>query len=90
MIALIEAFVFETGENIDLLDNKDLDSIVLDIKHSALEANVPDQRSSIINFFKYRVSNNLHFAIAMSPAGENFRKRCRTHPALINCCTIDW
>ena len=26
----------------------------------------------------------------MSPVGENFRKRLRTFPALVNCTTIDW
>ena len=26
----------------------------------------------------------------MSPVGENFRKRVRTFPSLVNCTTIDW
>lgn len=26
----------------------------------------------------------------MSPVGTKFRDRCRFHPALINCTTIDW
>lgn len=26
----------------------------------------------------------------MSPVGTKFRERCRFHPALINCTTIDW
>lgn len=26
----------------------------------------------------------------MSPIGTKFRERCRFHPALINCTTIDW
>ena len=26
----------------------------------------------------------------MSPVGNKFRERCRCHPAIINCTTIDW
>ncbi len=28
--------------------------------------------------------------ICMSPVGENFRRRIRTFPGLVNCTTIDW
>jgi dynein heavy chain len=26
----------------------------------------------------------------MSPVGSKLRERCRFHPAIINCTTIDW
>ena len=26
----------------------------------------------------------------MSPVGDQFRERCRIHPAIINCTTLDW
>lgn len=28
--------------------------------------------------------------ICMSPVGEDFRRRLRTFPSLVNCTTIDW
>lgn len=37
-----------------------------------------------------RVRSNLHVALSMSPAGSQFRQRCRTNPSLVSCCTIDW
>ncbi|EDV29505.1 uncharacterized protein TRIADDRAFT_51924 [Trichoplax adhaerens] len=37
-----------------------------------------------------RVQENLHIAFCTSPTGKQFRKRCRTYSALVNCCTIDW
>lgn len=45
---------------------------------------------ALYNFFIERVKNNLHVALAMSPIGDAFRKRCRMFPSLVNCCTIDW
>jgi len=32
----------------------------------------------------------LHVIFAMSPAGDDFRRRIRVFPALVNCTTIDW
>ena len=26
----------------------------------------------------------------MSPVGDNFRKKIRTFPGIVNCTTIDW
>ena len=37
-----------------------------------------------------RVKSNLHITLALSPAGSSFRHRCRMHPSIVNCCTIDW
>lgn len=28
--------------------------------------------------------------LAFSPIGEDFKRRLRMFPALVNCCTIDW
>jgi len=43
--------------------------------------------------YQYFVSlckKNLHMVICMSPVGEDFRRRLRTFPSLVNCTTIDW
>lgn len=40
--------------------------------------------------FLKRVQSNLHLVLSMSPVGSRFRERCRFHPAIINCTTIDW
>lgn len=41
-------------------------------------------------FFIRKCKKNLHLALCFSPVGEQFRKRLRTFPSLINCTTIDW
>jgi dynein heavy chain, axonemal len=33
---------------------------------------------------------NLHVALCLSPIGEDFRRRLRMFPSLVNCTTIDW
>ena len=40
--------------------------------------------------FVQNCKENLHMVICMSPVGEIFRRRIRTFPSLVNCCTIDW
>nr|XP_039247972.1 dynein heavy chain 6, axonemal-like [Styela clava] len=82
--------ILNTGEDPDLFDGEELDTILMDIKQAAVEADIPDTQTAVYRFFLDRVRNNLHVALTLSPVGSSFRQRCRTHPALVNCCTIDW
>ena len=34
--------------------------------------------------------DNLHIVLAMSPAGETLRVRCRNFPGLVSCSSINW
>ncbi|XP_064622088.1 dynein axonemal heavy chain 6-like isoform X2 [Lineus longissimus] len=82
--------ILNSGEVPDLFDNEELDGIAINLKRAAAEADVPDTRNAVYEFFIQRVKKNLHVVLTMSPAGNKFRQRCRMNPALINCCTIDW
>eukprot|EP00058_Branchiostoma_floridae_P021107 XP_002606597.1 hypothetical protein BRAFLDRAFT_120109 [Branchiostoma floridae] len=82
--------ILNSGEVPDLFDNDELDAISMELKSAALEAGIPDTRQAVYQLFIQRVQTKLHIVLAMSPAGHTFRQRCRAHPALINCCTIDW
>ncbi|XP_050405705.2 dynein axonemal heavy chain 6, partial [Patella vulgata] len=82
--------ILNSGEVPDLFDNEELDGITMDLKSAASEADIPDTRVAVYQFFIQRVRKNLHVVLTMSPAGDKFRQRCRMNPALINCCTIDW
>ena len=44
----------------------------------------------LYELFVSRMRRNVHLALCMSPAGDNFRSRLRKYPALVNNCTIDW
>src|SRR5687768_4264252 len=40
--------------------------------------------------FIQKAKSNLHVVLTMSPIGEDFKRRLRMFPSLVNCCTIDW
>jgi len=41
-------------------------------------------------FFTKICKENLHMIVTLSPVGDEYRKRMRTFPSLINCSTLDW
>jgi dynein heavy chain len=44
----------------------------------------------ILHVFEDCAKNSIHVVLAFSPIGEDFKRRLRMFPALVNCCTIDW
>lgn len=40
--------------------------------------------------FIRKCKNNIHIVLAMSPIGDDFKRRLRMFPSLVNCCAIDW
>ena len=43
--------VLNSGEVPDLFDNDDMDSIAMDLKRAAAEAEIPDTREAVYQFF---------------------------------------
>jgi len=46
--------------------------------------------NELFEMFIQKCKTGLHVVLAMSPIGEDFRRRLRMFPSLVNCCTIDW
>lgn len=42
-----------------------------------------------MDFIK-KCKENIHIVLAMSPIGDDFKRRLRMFPSLVNCCAIDW
>ena len=51
---------------------------------------IAEDNTAIVKLFEESAQANLHVVLTMSPIGEDFKRRLRMFPALINCCTIDW
>ncbi|XP_067420874.1 dynein axonemal heavy chain 14 [Emydura macquarii macquarii] len=82
--------ILNSGEVLDLFDKEELEGIVVKLTAVAEKANYSNSRETILSFFLQRVRSKLHIVLATSPAGLNFRQLCRTYPAIVNCCTVDW
>uniref|UniRef100_A0A336LHG4 CSON012522 protein n=1 Tax=Culicoides sonorensis TaxID=179676 RepID=A0A336LHG4_CULSO len=83
--------ILNSGEVPNLFEGDDYEKIILETRQKCIEAKYHDtSRDGIFEFFIKRVRENLHIVICMSPIGDAFRRRCRTFPSLVNCCTIDW
>ena len=46
--------------------------------------------AGIFEHFENSAKNCIHVVLAFSPIGDDFKRRLRMFPALVNCCTIDW
>lgn len=47
-------------------------------------------QDEIMAEFRSNAKKSVHVVLTMSPIGEDFRRRLRMFPALVNCCAIDY
>ena len=66
------------------------DSMAQVMRDEVIRAGKPDTKEMLWKAFINRCRDNLHVVLAMSPAGDTLRQRCRNFPGLVNCCVIDW
>jgi dynein heavy chain len=57
-------------------------------KNSANYKNMNE--TEIMADFINKAKSTLHVVLAMSPIGDDFKRRLRMFPSLVNCCSIDW
>lgn len=69
---------------------------IMDVMDNMRETNknVPGYKNlgdqEIWSDFIQKCKNNVHIVLAMSPIGEDIKRRLRMFPSLVNCCAIDW
>jgi dynein heavy chain len=51
---------------------------------------LPETKEFTWAYFVTRARENLHIILAMSPAGDTLRIRCRNFPGLISNTSVDW
>lgn len=66
------------------------DALLGQIRDEAQKKGIPPTKEACWTYFVSKCSNNVHIVLAMSPAGETLRNRCRNFPGLVNNASIDW
>uniref|UniRef100_A0A0G4IFQ9 AAA+ ATPase domain-containing protein n=1 Tax=Chromera velia CCMP2878 TaxID=1169474 RepID=A0A0G4IFQ9_9ALVE len=64
------------------------EGLIGQVRKAAMDQGV--REDALWNFTVNRVRENLHIVLAMSPAGDSLRVRCRNFPGLVSCTAIDW
>jgi dynein heavy chain len=73
-----------------LFDEEEKKNMSDKIKDEAKKSGVQETKEDLWNYFVEKTRNNLHIVLAMSPAGNTLRIRCRNFPGLISSTSIDW
>ena len=73
-----------------LFPEEEKDSLCSPLDAEIMKAKLPTTKEFRWAYFVKRARENLHIILAMSPAGETLRMRCRNFPGLVSNTTIDW
>ena len=63
-----------------------INSVAKEVKEKGL----PDSKDAMWSYFIEQSRDNLHIVMAMSPVGDDLRRRCRNFPGMVNNAVIDW
>ena len=82
--------ILNTGEVPNLMEPEDYDKIIESCRKFVKAAGKQESRNVIIQQFVQQCRDNVKIVLTMSPVGEQFRRRLRMFPSLVNCMSIDW
>jgi dynein heavy chain, axonemal len=82
--------ILNTGEIPNLMLPEDMDKIIESCRPFVKAAGKQETRNVMLAQFVSMCRDNVHIVLSMSPVGDQFRRRLRMFPSLVNCCTIDW
>jgi len=60
------------------------------VRDEAKKLGINETKEDLWNFFLEKSRDNLHIVLAMSPAGDQLRIRCRNFPGLVSSTNINW
>jgi dynein heavy chain, axonemal len=73
-----------------LFPEEEKDGLINPLDEEMRKQKLPETKEFRWNYFVSRARENLHIVLAMSPAGDTLRIRCRNFPGLISNTTVDW
>jgi len=86
--------ILNNGEIPNLYKAEDVVQIIESVKEANKSnpdfKDIADDNNKVKELFATQAKNSLHMVLAMSPIGDDFKRRLRMFPSLVNCCAIDW
>eukprot|EP00492_Amphilonche_elongata_P002304 TRINITY_DN256_c0_g1_i2.p1 TRINITY_DN256_c0_g1~~TRINITY_DN256_c0_g1_i2.p1 ORF type:complete len:471 (+),score=91.93 TRINITY_DN256_c0_g1_i2:1892-3304(+) len=80
-----------SGEVPGLFEDADYVQLMAELKKVAQrDGLIVDSEEELYQQFTREVQKNLHIVFTMNPAGDDFKDRGSTSPALFNRCVINW
>lgn len=73
-----------------LFPEEEKDGLTSQVEDEMRKQGLPDQKEFRWQYFVNKCRDNLHIVLAMSPAGDTLRIRCRNFPGLVSNTSIDW
>jgi len=73
-----------------LFGEEDKGPLINLIRTEAVKSGIEETKDNLWNYFVNKCRDNMHIVLAMSPAGDTLRSRCRSFPGMVNNTTIDW
>jgi dynein heavy chain len=73
-----------------LFPEEEKDGLIGPLDDEMRKQKLPETKEFRWNYFVNKARENLHIVLAMSPAGDQLRVRCRNFPGLISNTTVDW
>ena len=82
--------ILNSGDLPNLYGPEEMEQIMTTCRSDCQKKKIPPTKINIFSQYISRVRQNTHVVFCMSPLGDDFRRRLRMFPSLVNCCTIDW
>ena len=82
--------ILTTGIVPALYDADEKDAIIGQIREAAGKAGVVPTFENLWRYYISQCRANLHVVLAMTPSGDDLRRRCRNFPGMISATVIDW
>ena len=79
-----------TGMVPALYEPDERDAMCNSVRAEVAASGVPETNENCWTYFVNKCRSNLHIVLAMSPAGDTLRIRCRSFPGMVSNTVIDW
>ena len=79
-----------TGMVPALFESDEKDGVCNSVRAEVAALGIPETNENCWTHFVNKCRSNLHIVLAMSPAGDTLRIRCRSFPGMVSNTVIDW